>query len=473
MNRKSINFIKNFSYTFTSNLISLLISSLVILIVPKLIGVEEYGYWQLYLFYSSYVGFLHLGWNDGIYLRYGGKEYKELNKKLFFSQFYMMLIFQLIIAINIFGISNIFIIEKKRIFIYEMTAVCMIIVNMRYMLIYVLQVTNRIKDYARITMLDRILYCCCLISILLILGTREYKLLIAADLIGKFISLLYAMYCCRDIVFYKISAFYFDFKETMENISVGIKLMVANIASLLIIGVVRFGIERSWDVKTFGKVSLTLSISNLMMLFINAVGIIMFPILRRTDEEKLPNIYVLMRDFLMVILFGMLIVYYPLKIVLLAWLPKYADSLMYMALVFPMCVFEGKMSLLINTYLKTLRKEKLMLKINLISLGLGMILTFVNTVILRNLNLAIASIVVLLAFRCVLAEMYLSNILKIYLYKDIVLELMMTLIFILTGWFINSWITFMLYITSYMTYLLIKRKDINITIKNLKLLMKS
>ena len=61
----------------------------------------------------------------------------------------------------------------------------------------------------------------------------------------------------------------------------------------------------------------------------------------------------------MVILLGALIVYYPLKIVLSAWLPKYVDSLTYMALVFPMCVFEAKIALLINSYLKTLRKEKL------------------------------------------------------------------------------------------------------------------
>lgn len=68
----------------------------------------------------------------------------------------------------------------------------------------------------------------------------------------------------------------------MENISVGIKLMFANIASMLIIGIVRFGIERAWDVATLGKVSLTLSILN-MIIFINAVGIIMFPTLRRTN----------------------------------------------------------------------------------------------------------------------------------------------------------------------------------------------
>jgi len=58
-------------------------------------------------------------------------------------------------------------------------------------------------------------------------------------------------------------------------------------------------------------------------------------------------------------------------------------------------------------------------------------------------------------------------------YKDIVLELMMTAIFILTGWFVNSWITVLLYALSYIIYLIIKRKDIISSIKNIKVLMKS
>ena len=472
MNTKAIDFIKNFSYTLTSNLVSLLISTLVVLIVPKLIGIQEYGYWQLYLFYSSYVGFMHFGWNDGIYLRFGGKEYKELNKSLFFSQFYMLVLLQVLIVAVAFIISVLFIVDDNRLFILKMTAVCMIIVNIRAMLLLILQGTNRIKEYAQITMMDRILYCC-LIIVFLVVGVREYKLMVLADLIGKLISLFFAMYCCWDMVFCRMATFYFSFEEALENISVGIKLMFSNIASMLIIGIVRFGIERSWDVSTFGKVSLTLSISNLMMLFINAIGIIMFPILRRTDEKKLPSIYITMRDFLMVILLGALIVYYPIKVVLSAWLPKYADSLMYMALIFPMCVFEGKMALLINTYLKTLRKEKLMLKINLISLALSVMITFITTILFKNLNLAIESIVLLLAFRCVLAEMFLSKILKISLHKDIFLELAMTLIFILTGWFINSWLAVLLYAVAYIMYLAIKRKDITNTIKNVKLLMKA
>lgn len=472
MNSRFINILKNFSYTLISNLISLLVSTLVILIVPKLIGVEDYGYWQLYLFYASYVGFMHFGWNDGIYLRYGGEEYNHLNKRLFFSQFHMLTTLQIIIAIIISVATLLFVTNTDRVFIFLMVALCLIITNIRWMLIYTLQATNRIKEYAHITIIGRVLYICIIITCLLS-GLRDYKLMILADIVGRFISLSYASYCCRDIVFRKISTFYFSVKETLENITVGVKLMFATIASMLIIGVVRFGIELSWDVSTFGKVSLTLSASNLMMLFINAVGVIIFPILRRTNKQNLPNIYATMRDFLMVMLLGVLIIYYPLKEILSSWLPRYADSLTYMALLFPICVYEGKMALLINTYLKTLRKESLMLKINLISLGLSVITTIVFSTFIRDLNLLIVSIVFLLGFRCILAEILLSKILKISLHKDIILELSMTIMFIFTGWFIDSWNTVLLYGLGYVLYLLIKRKNILNTVSRMRKLMKA
>lgn len=471
MNKKTREFVKNFSYTLAANITSLLISTLAVMIIPKVINVEDYGYWQLYIFYTSYVGFFQFGWNDGIYLRYGGKEYNILDKELLFSQFWMLAISQFLIA-GIIIISTLILFNQiERKFVLIMVAICMIILGVRAMLLFILQATNRIKEYAHITMAERVIYLF-LIASFLVIGVREFKLMIVVDLVGKLISLLYAMYCCRDIVFRRFSTFYFSFKEAMKNINVGIKLMFANIAGLSIVGVVRFGIERCWDVSTFGKVSFTLSVSNLMMLFINAVGIIMFPVLKRTDEKKLSSIYATMRDLLMIILFGLLILYYPLKVVLSAWLPKFSDSLMYMALVFPMCIFEGKMAFLINTYLKTLRREKLMLKINLISLAISIVSTYITTVLFKNLSFAIVSIVILLLTRCVLAEMFLSGILTISLSKDIALELVMTLIFIITGWYLYPWFGGTLYIIAYIFYLVIKRNDVNNTIINMRLLMK-
>jgi O-antigen/teichoic acid export membrane protein len=290
---------------------------------------------------------MHFGWSDGIYLRFGGQKYEELDKRIFFSQFYMLSMLQIIIGVIVFIAASNLVDNADRLFILNMTAICMIIVNMRQMLMLIMQGTNLIKHYARVTMFGRILYFF-LILLLLLLGSRQYQLMIVADLVGKLGSLILAGYYCKGIVFNSIKSFHFDFIEMRENIRVGINLMIANIASTLIIGVVRFGIERNWDVETFGKVSLTLSISGLMMLFINAIGIVIFPILRRTSTEKLKDLYVIIRDFLMLIMLGGIILYFPLKEFLVFWLPKYSESLKYMALIFPMTLYEGKVVLLLK-----------------------------------------------------------------------------------------------------------------------------
>ena len=467
MNNKALGFLKNFSYTFTSNLLTLVVSTLITLIVPRLIGVADYGYWQLYMFYSSYVGFFHFGWNDGVYLRYGGEKYEELNKKTFFSQFIQLFTLQLILALFVVIVSIFYIEGGDRTFIFQMIALNLIILNVRYLFLFTLQATNRISEYANIMLLDRILFIA-IVLLLLFAGSRDYHLMVAADLVSKVISLLYAMYTCKEFVFMRLSEFTFDFEETYSNISVGIKLMFANLASKLNIGIVRFGIERQWDVETFGKVSLTLSISHFMMVFITGIGVVVYPILRRTAKEKLAPIYVLMRNFLMITTLSFLVFYYPARVVLTAWLPDYAESLMYMALLFPLVIYEGRITLLINTYLKTLRYEKVMLTINTVSVVITSLITIFTTVILHDLNLSVLTILVGQALRALIAELFLAKKLGINLTKDIVLETLLTAVFILSGWYVDSWYSAGIYGLSYLVYLFIKKNDVIKTYTEMK-----
>ncbi|MGC3014424.1 hypothetical protein ACPTH2_14975, partial [Enterococcus faecium] len=98
MNDKARTVMKNLYYTVAANFATLGISVLLNLFVPKLLGVTEYSYWQLYVFYSSYVGFLHFGWIDGIYLKIGGEEYDRLDKRGLGTQFWYLLIFELCLS---------------------------------------------------------------------------------------------------------------------------------------------------------------------------------------------------------------------------------------------------------------------------------------------------------------------------------------------------------------------------------------
>ena len=41
---------------------------------PEIEKIESYSYIKTYALYISYAGFFHLGYNDGMYLKYGGKK---------------------------------------------------------------------------------------------------------------------------------------------------------------------------------------------------------------------------------------------------------------------------------------------------------------------------------------------------------------------------------------------------------------
>lgn len=463
MNTKLRNILENITYTFTANILTMLISIIMTLILPKFLGVTDYSYYQLYIFFISYVGFFHFGWIDGIYLKIGGMEYNDLEKSNYVTQFWILNVLEIIIAaiISIFALFTIKNIDKS--FVLISTSVCGVITILRTYLLFILQSTNRIKEYAKYTRVDRFIYFA-LIIVFLFLGFKNYKIILYIDIFSKLVALVLCANKMKDIVFGKLNISKNTLLEIFENISIGIKLMLANIASTLIIGVVRFGIQKNWDIETFGKISLTLNISNLLMTFINAVAVIMFPLLRREEESNLPKIYVILRNTLMIFLYMMLIFYYPIKLILSTWLPQYADSLRYMALLFPICIYESKMSMLINTYLKSFRKEKSMLIINTISLILSLILTILSVFILNNLTWAILSIVFLLGFRCVIGELVLTKIMNILIYKDIILETVLTAIFIISSWFINNMFCSIIYTCFYLIYVFIKRKDIKRTI---------
>src|SRR5664280_864656 len=137
---------RNLSGAIIADLIAALVTVLTIFIVPRFLGVEDFSYWQLYIFYVSYVGFMHFGWADGIYLRYGGKHYEGLDKNIFSSQFWLLSILQLTILV-LFSLFAIFFSDdpdKKLILV--LTGLNCLLLNTRTLLQFTLQATNRIID---------------------------------------------------------------------------------------------------------------------------------------------------------------------------------------------------------------------------------------------------------------------------------------------------------------------------------------
>lgn len=450
---------KDFSYSVLANGVNTMISLVLVLFVPKVLGVREYSYWQLYLFYASYVGFFHFGWADGIYLRFGGKKYDQLDKSYFHTQFWLLTIMEIAIAIVISVIAVMFVADGNKEITLVATGLCCVAQLPRTFLQYVLQGTDRIANYARNFLLEKMVYATLVVG-LLILGVKDFRILICADLIARTVTLILLIIECKDIVKGSGIQWKAGIQGAWQNISAGSKLMFASIASMLLTGIVRFAIEDRWSVEVFGKVSLTITASNLLMVFINAVSIVIYPILKNLSEEKYTEVYKKLRNMLMIPVLGLLIIYYPAKVILSWWLPQYAESLRYMALLFPMCVFESKMSMLINTYFKALRKEKEIMKINWTMLVVTAVLTGITAYAIHNLTLAIATLPVVMGLRCLLGELYLAKCMNMKIAKENVMEMGLAFIFIVSSWLIESWMCTAIYVAVYIAYLVVKKDEL-------------
>ena len=461
-------FLKNVSYLMCANIISFLISALITFIVPKFLSVESYSYFQLYLFYLNYIGFCCIGWIDGIVLRYGGKYYNDLDKGVFGGQFRLYSLLEICIGISI--IIGILIIQPNDQYaanVYIMLGIAIILAQVNAFFRYILQAVNDINKYALNIILEKIVYVI-FVSAFLLLKQREFIYLIYADLFGKAIALLHMCITNREIIFAKAAKLSTVFSEAKINVSTGIKLLAANGSSLLIIGIVRYAIQLNWSVETFGRVSLSLSVSNMFMLFVQAIGVSLFPMLRRIKGDLLNKLYVVIRHTLMFPMLGLLIFYYPAYLILSYWLPDYAESLHYMALMFPICIFESKMQLLIEPYLKSLRREKDLLLKNLSAVGLSLLISVITIGIFNSLNLAVLSIVIVLAYRCVVTELVVERSINIKIRKDIVGELVLVFLFIIFNWSIGGVLGCVLYVLAYISYIILNRNTIKDTYNKVK-----
>lgn len=451
--------LKNITYTFLAKLVSLLVSLCMVMLVPKFLSVSDYGLWQLFLFYFSYLGFLHFGWADGIYLRYAGKTFSELDPSLFAGQFYALMGQQILMA-ALGAVVCFLLVESPEKQTALLGALCLApLVNFNTLCSFILQITNRIRAFAQQMLAER-LSLVLMVGLLVLMGLGSYDNIWWAKVASLLATVGLGAWFCRSLLHPSLPPWGEVWQEAGLNLRVGIKLMFANIASMLIIGIVRYGISLGWDVETFGRISLTLAISNFFMVFISSVSVVFFPILKRMGEERAREIYLQMRLALTAVLLGALLSYYPLKTALSWWLPQYADSLIYMSVIFPVCLFESKVDILTNTYLKSLRQEALMLKLNLTALGFSAVLTAFLVGGLHNLESIILAIPVLYAFRSALCELAVGRLLDLPLKGRVAEDLLLAAVFTATGWYLDSWLCTGLYGLAYCAYLLAHRQQI-------------
>ena len=443
---------RKIAVSMAAQVISLAVSFLLNLIVPKFISEYQYAYWQTFLLYVNYVGVLHFGLLDGIVLRYSQYDYDQLDKPLLRSQFHSLFLSNCLFASVSVAIALILNAEITS-EIVALVGLGIITKNVFTYTSYTFQITNRIGNYAILVIAQRLIYGVAA-GVLILLGVDNFVWYCLADLLGDIAGIGIGLICNKDLYVGKSVSIRTALQEMKRNLSSGIKLMVATWSSIMLVGLAKMMIQWRWDELVFGKVSFAFSVSNLFLTFVAAISIVLFPSMKRMDPAELPKLYTSIRRASSPVLFGMLLFYFPGCWILEKWLPAYAPSLKYLGILLPMIVFSSQVSLLTDNYLKAYRKEKTMLFINLASIAFAAVFFILSAYVFESVELLLASVVVAIMLRSMASEWVVSKVINIRLYGTFVKDFIMAAAFLVFVNYLSLWAACVCYALSFLIYLL-------------------
>lgn len=450
-------FISNIIFSITTQIISIAVSLVMTLGIPKLLSLKGYGYWQLFIFYTGFIGFFQFGLSDGLYLKHGGKNFNNLSKEIIKSQLVYVILFQSVISFFIILYAVLANIEVNRFSILIAFSVYIIIGNFITLLGFLLLATNRIIEYSKAILVDKLSFIVILVVIYFYHAISPHSLIILF-LLSKLLSLLFLLPYYKNFAVVRI----FKFKKSIRLIKVsvfsGIILMFSNIASTLILGVGRFIIDNKWDIATFGKVSLALSATYFFLLLISQISLSLFPVLRQLNYENQRNILMKSSDIIGIAMLGVYMMYFPLIFILEKWIPQYGESFRYLIILMPICLFEGKMQMINTTYMKSINKQKALLNINILILVVSVLLTFISAYLFHNIFFVLYSMLICLALRSIITQLYLYKFYELVPKIQIVVEVTYSILFIFLVTHLATNTACISYLFLYLLYIVVIRK---------------
>lgn len=373
------NLFKPISYAFVAQILSLLVSMFMTFFVSKYISISNYGYYQLFLFYSTYMPLLQFGLSEGVYLENGGRSYSSLDYDDLHLIFYNGLSCIFIVGFLLYLCSSIILTDITIVLLELLFA----IVNYIYTFFgLLLQASKRTTDFSFSVIVGKILTLLLFISFVFF-KMESYIWYCGSFIIGHLLTSIIVTIKCKEIAIRKIG-FKFVLFSKRKTVFSGLSLLVSGLASSFLLGINRIFIELYYGIDYFAKVSMALNLINIFIVFAIQFGMVLFPELAKLDINEQKTAYVRLcryTTFLFPVLF---LLYLPIKRFLPLWIPKYKDSINWMLLFIPYMVYEIKTQIVYNTFIKILRDEKKLLLVNLASLFASAITGYY---ILNNANI--------------------------------------------------------------------------------------
>lgn len=440
--------LKNILNVALSNIVGFGTSFIVGFILPGILTVAQYGSYRQYTLYLSFTYLFHLGFADGIYIKYGGDSIESLDNEVVRNEHNFANAFQFAMFIGMFTIS---LITRDPVLI--LFSVVTFFSNVTTYHSNFLQAIGQFKDFTIASMFRSISYIVMLLIGIFLFKSENYVFYIVLNVISYILMYIYYEY-----KFVKRSGFNpsFTVKDKFEIFRVGFLILLANM-SLTFVGNIGSWIANwGFPIEQFAQYSFQNSVLNVIILIVNAVALVFYNLISKTDNPKVAN--VIKQLTLLLGIFGGL-AFFVFKWIIEFFLPAYTPSIELLSITFVSIPYIMISKIVISNLYKAKRSEKKYIRDSILYALAAFAFVYVVFLLIQSLS-GIAWATTLCYF---LWYKYVSQREFTHLKGDTsewVLILSHVLVFYLTANFLNIYIGFIVYAIYLLAILGLKRVEL-------------
>ena len=270
---------KNIVRVAMANIANFGSSFIVGFILPAVLSVAAYGHYKEYSLYLSFVYIFNLGFNDGIYIKYGGENPDKVNKNELHQEHNFIRVFQFLIFIPmiIFSIVT----QNIVILLFSISTLFMTIntFHQNYS-----QAVGNFKVFSNGNIFKSIFYIGSLLFGVFILRSDQYVVYISMSVISYLLVFLYYEY-----VFYKLYGFEknWNLDEKFSLFKIGFIILFANMSLTFVGNVGNWVVNFGFQIEDFAQYSFQNSILNVLLLIVNAVGMVFYNVISKKENKSM------------------------------------------------------------------------------------------------------------------------------------------------------------------------------------------
>ena len=308
----------------TGTLLAGLFNVALVFVVPKLLTVEDYGYWRMFSLYAGYVGFLHFGFPDGALLRWAGRPMAEFHheirpalKYLFWQHVVMVVVLCALAAAVLRGPLR---------FVGIAVSIYALFINLATLLRLGLQSARIFRPVAVSTVAAPALF----LGLVLMWHRKwqsDYREVTALYATGALIVLVFLLAWTKPWTGVRGGAGATALAKGC--VLSGWPIVTANTAVALLIYADRLAVSWAATIRNFAQYSLAASAMAVPITAIQACSQVFFPHLAGVTREARRRVYGIASRILLMAWVVLLPYYFALEVFVRRILPRYVPSLQY------------------------------------------------------------------------------------------------------------------------------------------------